>query len=125
MYKSPVRPHFDYCDIIYHIPPDDNGIFDNIHNNGFANRSLNILMAKIESIQYQAALAISGAWQGTNRMKLYKELGFESLSDRRSLNRVIQLFKITNNLTPAYLKQKLPLLRIENPNLIEEMVART
>ena len=46
-------------------------------------------------------------------------------SDCRSLNRVIQLFKITNNLTPAYLQQKLPPLRIENPNLIEEMRART
>ena len=77
MYKSLVRPHFDYCDIIYHIPPDDNGIFDNIHNNGFANRSLNILMAKIESIQYQAALAITGAWQGTNRNPLSSSF-FES-----------------------------------------------
>ena len=49
MYKSLVRPHFDYCDIIYHIAPEDNGIFDNMYNNRFANRSLNILMAKIES----------------------------------------------------------------------------
>ena len=86
-------------------------------------------MAKIESIQYQAALAITGTWQGTSRIKIYKELGFESLSDRRSSNRVVQLFKITNNLTPAYLRQKLP-LRIQNapeanPNLIDEKAART
>ena len=40
---------------------------------------INILMAKIEGIRYQAALAITDAWQGTNRMKLYKELGFQSL----------------------------------------------
>ena len=32
-------------------------------------------MAKIESVQYQVALAITGTWQGTSRIKLYKELG--------------------------------------------------
>ena len=112
MYKSLVRPHFDYCDVIFHIPPDDNGIFDNI--NVPVNESLNSLMAKIESIQYKAALAITGTWKGTSRLKLYNELGFESLSGRRSLNRVIQLFKIKNNLSPAYLRQKLPTLSIQN-----------
>ena len=113
MYKSLIRPHFDYCDIIFHIPPNDNGVFDNVNNNVLVNGPLTVLMAKIESIQYQAALAITGTWQGTSRIKIYKVLGSESLSDRRSSNRVVQLFKITNNLTPAYLRQKLP-LRIQN-----------
>ena len=40
-------------------------------------------MEKVERIQYQAALAISGAWRGSSRSKLYEELGWESLSDRR------------------------------------------
>ena len=126
MYKSLVRPHFDYCDVIFHIPPAINGLFDNVGNNG----ALNALMAKIESIQYQAALAITGTWQGTSRSKLYNELGFESLSDRRSSNRVIQLFKIKNNFTPDYLRHKLTPLAIENtpnanPNSFEEKRTRT
>ena len=128
MYKSLVRPHFDYCDVIFHIPPDDNGIFDNI--NVPVNESLNSLMAKIESIQYKSALAITGTWKGTSRLKLYNELGFESLSGRRSLNRVIQLFKIKSNLSPAYLRQKLPTLSIQNdinanPDCFNEITART
>ena len=65
-------------------------------------------MAKIESVQYQAALAITGTWQGTSRIKLYDELGLKSLSDRRSFNRFIQAFKIKNNLTPLYIREKLP-----------------
>ena len=87
-------------------------------------------MAKIESVQYQAALAITGTWKGTSRVRLYKELGMESLSDRRSLNRVIQIFKILNNFTPAYLREKLPPLRLQalrngNPNLFYEKRTRT
>ena len=68
-----VRPHFDYCDIIFHIP---HGAFD-----GHAvNVSLNNLRAKIESVQYQAAPAITGTWQGISRIKLYDKLGRETLS---------------------------------------------
>ena len=45
MYKPLVRPHFDYCDIIYHIPSKQDQ-FCGI---------LNSLMEKAERIQYQAA----------------------------------------------------------------------
>ena len=66
MYKTLVRSHLDYCDIIYHIPSKHNQ-FGEI---------LNTLMERVEKIQYQAALAITGAWQGSNRSKLYGELGW-------------------------------------------------
>ena len=126
MYKALVRPHFDYCDVIFHIPPSINSVFDNEE----ITSPLNSLMAKIESVQYQAALAITGAWQGTSRLKLYNELGFESLSDRRSSNRILQLFKIKNNQTPAYLRDKLTPLSIQNiagvnPNVFDEKANRT
>ena len=65
-------------------------------------------MTKAESIQYQAALAIIGAWQGSNRSKLYEELGWESLSDRHWCRRILQVHKILNNMTLSYLKDKLP-----------------
>ena len=81
MYKSLVRHHFDYCDIIFHIPPSYNGIFDR-QNNQRIEKKLHDRMKKIESVQYQAALAITGTWQGTKKSKLYEEIGLESLSDR-------------------------------------------
>ena len=34
---------------------------------------------KLESIQYNAALAITSAIRGSSKEKLYQELGFESL----------------------------------------------
>ena len=38
---------------------------------------------KIETLQYQAALAIIGAIQSTSRDKIYHELGLESLKSKR------------------------------------------
>ena len=43
-----------------------------------------------------------------NVTKIYEELGWESLTDRRWFRRLIQFFKIHNNLTPEYLKIPLP-----------------
>ena len=31
-------------------------------------------MERVERIQYQAAVAITGAWQGSSRSKIYEEL---------------------------------------------------
>ena len=98
MSKALVRPHLDYCDVIYHIPSKQTQ-FGGV---------LNVLMEKAEKIQYQAVLAITGAWQGSSRSKLYEELGWESLSDRRWCRRILQVHKIVNNKTPFYLKNKLP-----------------
>ena len=98
MYKTLVRSHLDYCDIIYHIPSIQTQM----------GLSLNASMQKLEFIQYQAALSITGTWQGSNRSTLYEELGWETLSDRRWSRRILQLHKIQNDKTPDYLKQKLP-----------------
>ena len=65
-------------------------------------------MEKVERIQYQAALAVTGAWQGSSCSKLYDELGWESLSERRWCRRILQVHKIASNNTPSYLKDKLP-----------------
>ena len=100
MYKTLVRSHLDYCDVIYHIP--------SIIHQPPLGMTLNSLMEKVEKIQYQAALAIIGAWQGSSRSKIYDELGWETLSDRRNCRRVLQIHKIINNNTISYLKDKLP-----------------
>ena len=70
-YKTLVRSHLDSCDIIYHIPSLQNQISIDV--------TLNSLMTKAESIQYQTALAIPSAWQGSKHSKLYEELGCHCL----------------------------------------------
>ena len=67
MYKALVRSHLDYCNTIYHMPALNNQI-----NLGV---TLTSLMKTVGRTQYQAALAITGVWQGSNRSKLYEELG--------------------------------------------------
>ena len=68
MYKALVRTDLDYCDIIYHIPPKINPPPQ------FP--TFNSQMEKLERVQYPAALAATGAWQGSNCSKLNEELGW-------------------------------------------------
>ena len=94
IYKACIRPIAEYGDIIFHQPPSNSDIFScNLSNK----------MEKIEQVQYRAALAVFGAWKGTCREKLYKELGWESLSQRRSVNRISYFHKIINKRAPGYL----------------------
>ena len=97
LYKSYIRPHLDYGDIIY----------DHPGNSTF--------VRKLESIQYNACLAITGCIRGTSQEKLYSELGLESLADRRYSRRMIFFYKILNNLAPSYLRNSLP-ARLAAPN---------
>ena len=64
IYKLYVRPDLDYGDIIHH-KHDPKVTHD--------------MTKRLERIQYSAALAVSGAWRGTNIDRLYEELGWESL----------------------------------------------
>ena len=61
IYKSFIRPHLDYSDIIY-----DRAFNESFHKN-------------LESIQYNAAIAITGAIRGTSSEELFQEIGLESL----------------------------------------------
>ena len=122
IYKMYVRPHLDYGDVIYHISHSES-IFD-------SSISLHPLMEKVEQVQYYAALAITGCWRGSNRYKLYEELGWETLSDRRWSRRLIQLYKISNDMTPRYLKDNLPsqqksCYRSKDPNKLQDFFCRT
>ena len=87
IFKSFIRPHLDYGDIIH----------DRAYNTSFR--------LNIESVQYNASLAIAGAVRGTSREKLYKELGFESIQQRRCYRKLCCLFKIINDQSPRYLFQ--------------------
>ena len=79
---------------------------DQPHNESFTN--------KIESVQYNAALAITGAIKGTSRERLYQELGLESLSDRRWYRRLTMFFNIIKGKSPSYLTNYLPSLQFSH-----------
>ena len=58
---------------------------------------------KLESVQYKAALAITGAIKGTSRDKIDQELGLEPLKSRRWYKRLSCMFKIMKEEAPNYL----------------------
>ena len=63
---------------------------------------------KLESIQYRACLAITGAIRGTSREKIYQELGLESLQSRRWYKKLTMFYKIYKNKSPFYLFNLIP-----------------
>ena len=90
IYKAFVRPYLDYGDILY----------DQTYNMSFHH--------KLESIHYNACLAITSAIQGTSKEKLYQELGLESLQLRRWYRKLGKFYKIYKNKSPQYLFKLIP-----------------
>ena len=90
IYKSFLRPHLDYGDVIY----------DCAFNESFQN--------KLDSVQYNPALAITGAISGSSGEKLYQELVLESLKLRRWYPKLCLFFKLKKNKHPSYLFDKIP-----------------
>ena len=85
--------HLDHGDIIYD------------------NSSKATLSQMIESVQYNAALAITGVIRGSSRETLYHELGFDSLHDRRWCRKLCFYYKIRHNKCPLYLAELLPAMK--------------
>ena len=85
IYKSFIRSRLDCADIIC----------DQVYNSAFHD--------KLESIQYNACLAITGAIRGTSTEKIYQELGLESLKSSRLLRKLCHFYKIFNEKSPFYL----------------------
>ena len=90
IYKAFIRPHLDYGDVI----------FDQAINKSFHER--------LKSIQYNAAVAITGAIRETSKEKLYQKLGFESLQSRRWFRKLSLFYKIIKNDSPSYLYHLIP-----------------
>ena len=90
IYKAFVRPHLDYGDVLY----------DQAFNNSFH--------TKMESIQYNACLAITGAIRSTSREKIYQELGLEYLQLRRQYRKLCLFYKVSKNEHPEYLFNLIP-----------------
>ena len=97
LYKSLIRPVMEYADVLW-----DNGIASDCD--------------LLEHVQYEAAKIVTGAIKGTSKHRLMQEVGWESMSTRRKIHKLILYYKIVNNLSPTYLKELLPLQVSERTN---------
>ena len=102
IYKLYVRPHLDYGDIIYHK-------YDPQMRLNFTQR--------LEQTQYSAALAVAGAWRGTSRERLYRELGWEDLYHRRWYRPQCHFYSLIKSRSPTYLFAEIPPERNVSYNL--------
>ena len=105
------RANVAYCDFIY----------DQTHNECFCNN--------LEKLEHNSALAITGAIKGTSKLKIYDELGLESLKVRRWMHRLCVLYKIKTQGHPEYLYKliptKIPSYNTNNSDHIETYYCRT
>ena len=76
IYKSIIRPHFNYFDVFYDQPLNES------------------LSNRIESVQCKTILPITKAIQGSSRGKLYQELGLEHLHQKRWMRRLCLFYKV-------------------------------
>lgn len=90
IYKLSVRPLLDYVNIIY----------NHVYNNSFHQ--------KMETVQYNTALAITGAIRGSSMEKLQQELGLDSLQERRWYRKLCLLYKILKKKSPNHLFKLVP-----------------
>ena len=86
-----IRPHLDNGDIVY-----DRAFNESFHK-------------KFESVQFNAAIVITGAIRGTSSKKLFQELGLESLKSRRWFRKLCLFYKIFHEKSPPCLLQLIPL----------------
>ena len=92
IYRSFIRLHLDYGDIIY----------DQAYNNSFHQ--------KLESVQYIAGLALTGVIRGTSTEKFNQELGLETLQQRRWYRKLCTFYKIVKGKSSEYLYNIIPSL---------------
>ena len=89
IYFSFVRPILEYADIVW----------DNIPAN---------LVQRLENVQIEAARIVAGATKLVSINKLYTEVGWQTLTDRRKIHRLILFYKIVNGQAPPYLLDLVP-----------------
>ena len=70
----------------------------------------------LDKVQREAALVCTGAYKHTKNTNLMHEVGWTSLGTRRSMQKACVMYKIQNNLAPAYLIDKCPQLVSETSN---------
>ena len=83
-------------------------------------------------VQHNAALVITGAVKGRPRDRIYRELGLESLAERRWSHKIFFSHKIMNRLLPVYLQSYISYCgegvyrtRSTNQNNLRQLSTRT
>ena len=89
IYTSFIRPILEYSDIVW----------DNITQ---------YEVIALQKIQNEAARIVTGATKLVSIDILNREIGWESLQDRRSKHKLCMFYKMKNNLTPTYLFSLVP-----------------
>ena len=86
IYFSFILPHLEYCSILLDSANAD-------------------LLFKLEQIHYRAALVVSGCSLGTSKCKVYRCLGWMSLSERRKEKKCIFMYDVISHNVPNYVHQ--------------------
>ena len=89
LYLTMVRPVIEYGGILFDGSPD-------------------IQTKHLDKVQREAALVCMGAYKHTKTKSLMDELGWESLETHRVSQKLNMMYKIQNDLSPAYLVQACP-----------------
>ena len=90
IHKTFIRRRLHYDDVIY-----DRAFNESFHQH-------------LESIQYDAAIAITGTIRGTSSEKLLQELGLETLKSRRWFRKLYLFYKMLHSKSPSYLVKLIP-----------------
>ena len=90
IYNIFIRSQLDFADVNY----------DQACNSSFHE--------KLESSQYNACLATTGAIKGGSSERLYQELGLKSLKSRCWFRKICHFYKILNEKSPSYLFDLIP-----------------
>ena len=114
IYKSFARPLLGYADVIYDKP----------YSKTFK--------GKLEPVQYNACLAITGAIKTTSRECFYRELGLETLNDCRWPRKLLFFHKIIEVFSPSYFQKNLSFCNVQHyqtrsksTKVIEQIRTRT
>ena len=89
IYFSFIRPILEYADVIW----------DNVSQG---------LKDQLDKVQNQAARIVTGCTKLVAIDDLYREVGWETLSQRRRKHKLFLFYKIVNGLAPNYLNQLVP-----------------
>ena len=93
IYKSFIRLDLGYRGVIY-----DRASNELFHQN-------------LESLQYSAAITITGTIRGTSSEKLFQDLGKETRKLRCWLRKLCLFYKLIKEQSPAYLFQLIPKIK--------------
>ena len=89
LYKTYIRPILEYGDVVW----------SNINRGE---------VYELEKLQLKAARIVCGAKKGTSHNRLYEELGWETLEERRKYHCLTQMYRIIHKQVPTLLSEIMP-----------------